>query len=228
MQPRVARGVTWRGARQTRVLAATLHLDHSASMRTSFCTPHGLLLLLTTGLPAHAQLTTHVVCPPGTGLVSQGGVDYCAALPPAPTPIPDPNRLPPAPVVAAPSPPPRVIPANEIKGLYAVPDVCDLDAPAEAREDSAEAVAMAMVDCLESMDVVPPLVPARWWPIKVEAVSARTHVVTLPPERWSAPLQECLANRPPRLPKTVRRKTFTAWYLLSTSAADVPSKRPCP
>lgn len=190
--------------------------------------------------PAGAQQEIRVQCPPGMVAVIRGSTVTCepAAAPPPPA-RPPPQ---PAPAQPDPTPPPsrvhtvviqkdRVVgnekPSLELKGLYAIPDLCGLYAGQGTVENTKEAIYLAMLACMEDLEIRAPTEPARWVPFKVEAVSERRHIIIAPPEPWASPLQQCLTARPPRLPRATRSKTFTAWYLLASDPQHLPTQHPC-
>lgn len=222
------------------VAATLVDMPHTPAARAP--TLLRAVLLMAASSSALGQQQLHVQCPPGTGAALRGSVVTCEPLqkpaavvrPPPPAPVPEPT--PPSPrveTVIIQKPPvveqaaPGHVAGMELKGLYAVPDLCGLFVEDKVREDAAEAVHLRVTECLESVDVVPPTQPARWFPIKVEAVTESVHVFSVPEEPWALALRQCLATRNPRLPRKVRGKTFTAHYLLAASAQQLPAQHPC-
>lgn len=170
-----------------------------------------------------------IQCPAGTGAVLKGDTVVCQPLPASP------SSAPPTKVLVVPTAPPSSGPSQptpvglELAGLHSIPDVCGLDQLKESvGEQAAEAVHIAIGECAAEVGAEPALTPTRWMVFKVEAISETKHEVTAPKgETWTTAMDDCLLRQPPRLPRAVRGRTFTVWYLMSTHAGDLPSIALC-
>ncbi|MBI5495774.1 MAG: hypothetical protein HY904_12185 [Deltaproteobacteria bacterium] len=186
------------------------------------------LLLLAAGA-AHAQ-DLRIQCPSGTRAVLESETTVLCKPKTAPAPA-EPAPAPAEHVVVQEGPVRTTVVGSgsmELTGLHSVPEVCGLGTlEDDVVEAAKEAVYLAVNHCLEETEAVAPVRPPRWVGFKVEAVSEKSHTVTVPPEAWALPVQTCLLKRPPRLPKLVRGRSFVAYYRIVATPQDKPPPPPC-
>jgi len=168
-------------------------------------------------LPA-AEL--HVQCPAGTGAVIRGDTVVCEPLPAA-----QPQKR----IIVTPPPAPvTTVDHMELSGLQGVPELCGLGSLVDEQvELTAESVHIAVAECAAEIGARPLLKPTRWLVFRFVPLDEKAHQVLSPPEPWAEAMNQCLLQKPARLPKVVRGRGFTAWYLMAANANAIPSSPAC-
>ncbi|MEW5850122.1 MAG: hypothetical protein AB2A00_15135, partial [Myxococcota bacterium] len=115
----------------------------------------------------------------------------------------------------------------DLRGLQSIPEICGLNRESdEVVEDTAEAMHIAVSECAAEVGAHPPLSPVRWLVFRVD-VPEQAHVVRSPSESWRDQMDACLLRHPPRFPRAVRGKPFSAWYLMQANPQDRPPGPAC-